>query len=289
MSEDRFPVDISYGAQGGPGFNTSVRAVASGRESRNKNWSIARGKWDVSHGVKNEEQADRLRSFFYSVAQGMFNTFRFKDWSDYAATVSNGYLDESAGDGTPIYQLYKKYTFGSSTYTRTIHKPVAGTLTVTRNGSPVTAGASAGNYSVDTTTGTITFVADASSAVSSITVGATTSVVLAANPGTLTNGQKLYLNGFTGANASAVNGKAHTITNISGSGPYTFTLNTNTAGMTITLGSGVGYKYPQASDVLLWAGEFDCNVRFATDDFNLRIVDKNLYSWEAIPVVEVLI
>jgi uncharacterized phiE125 gp8 family phage protein len=80
----------------------------------------------------------------------------------------------------------------------------------------------------------------ASSAASSITAGATTTVVLAANPGSLVAGDTIRLSGFAGADAALVNGLDHTINSVSGSGPYTFVLATNTAAKTITLGSGVG-------------------------------------------------
>ena len=77
-------------------------------------------------------------------------------------------------------------------------------------------------------------------AASAITAGATTTVVLAANPGTLAAGGLLRLDGFTGADAALLNGLDHTVNSVSGAGPYTFVLATNTAGKTITLGQGAG-------------------------------------------------
>ena len=57
------------------------------------------------------------------------------------------------GDGTTTaFQLVKRYASGSQTWVRTITKPVAGSVAVALNGTPQASG-----WSVDTTTGVITF------------------------------------------------------------------------------------------------------------------------------------
>lgn len=285
--ETRFPDDISYGASGGPGFVTDVVSVNSGAEQRNSVWSEARCAWDVAHGVRNESQLATLIAFF-RVMVGRANGFRFKDWADYQTTTTSGLLSTAGvGDGTPAYQLYKTYILGANSHKRKITKPVASSYTVYRGGVAKTEGGAAGNYALNTTTGVVTWVADASSNASAVTVGATTQVTLAANPGTLVAAQKLYLTGFTGTHAALLNSLAHTINSVSGSGPYVFTLATNTAGKTITVGTGAGAKYPQASETLTWAGEFDVPARFDTDQMRSSIISYNLHSWGQIPVVEI--
>jgi uncharacterized protein (TIGR02217 family) len=282
----RFPEEISYGAQGGPEYSTDVIVLNSGYEQRNANWSIGRCAYDVSHGVKTKADIDALVAFF-RVCKGRTHGFRFKDWLDYQVTVSNGLLGAGIGSGSLTYQINKVYTSGSTTETRAITKPVSGTITVYRGGSPVTIGAAPGNCSVSTTNGTVTFVADASSAASAVTVGTTTSVTLAANPGTLIAGQSLYLSGFSGADAAFLNGIAHTINSVSGAGPYVFVLATNTTGKTITVGSGTGYKYPQSSEALTVACEFDVPCRFDIDRMQVAITDFEVYDWQSIPVLEI--
>ena len=285
--ETRCPDDISYGATGGPGFQTDVVRVNSGAEQRNSLWQDALCSYNVSHGVRNETQLATLIAFFRVMA-GRASGFRFKDWQDYQATTSTGLLGTGGvGTGLPTYQLQKSYATGGSTVYREITKPVSGTTTIYRGGVAQTAGAGAGNYALDTTTGIVTFVADASSAASSVTPGATTQVVLAANPGTLIAGKLLYLSGFTGADAAYLNGLAHTINSVSGAGPYTFTLATDTSGKTITLGTGLGAKYAQASEALTWAGEFDVPCRFDTDQMSTNILAYGLHGWGSVPIVEV--
>lgn len=281
----RFPEDISYGSSGGPGYDTGLAVSASGYEYRNQNWVSTRHIYEASHGLKNAEQLKVLLAFFHNV-KGRAVGFRYKDWADFSVTTTDGYVGSGVGDGTPgPMQLNKAYISGSDTTLRAIRKPTASPApSVYRAGVLKTLTT---HYTLDLATGLLTWVNDASTTANSITVGATTQVVLASNPGTLTAGHKLYLTGFTGTDAALINNLAHTINSVTGAGPYTFTLSTNTAGKTITLGSGLGKKYPQVSEVLAWAGEFDVPCRFDTDRMNVNIENYGSYQWGQIPVVEV--
>lgn len=145
--EIQFPVDISYGALGGPRFSTDVAEVFSGWEQRNINWSEARGEWNVSHGVKTPAQLDALNAFFRA-RRGKAIGFRFKDWSDFSATnqiIGTG----DASDTT--FQLVKSYT-SSVTVDRIINKPVSGTVQIYKDGVLQVSG-----VSVNTVTGLVTF------------------------------------------------------------------------------------------------------------------------------------
>lgn len=146
--EVRFPDDIAYGATGGPAYSTSVVATASGYEQRNMNWSAARGSWDVSSGLKKPSQLDLLIAFFRA-RKGKAYGFRFKDWTDYKAT---GQL-LGAGDGAnKVFQLVKIYASGAGSETRTITKPVLGTV------KPYLAGVlQSSGWSINTATGVLTF------------------------------------------------------------------------------------------------------------------------------------
>jgi len=144
-----FPVDISYGASGGPEYSTDLVKTASGGETRNQNWEYPLHKYDVGHNVKTREQIMKLSAFFRG-RKGKAFGFRFKDWIDYAATGQ--YL--GTGDGaTATYQLIKKYTDdGGYSETRKITKPVNGTVKVYLDDVLQIAG-----YTVDYATGIVTF------------------------------------------------------------------------------------------------------------------------------------
>lgn len=281
----RFPENISYGSTGGPGFNTDVVFVSSGFENTNQNWAQSKCEFEASHGLKTQAQLDDLVTFF-RICAGRATFFRYKDWSDFSVTTSQGRISTAAvGDGTPgPMQLVKRYTWGSYTTDRLIKKPTASPApSVYRAGVLKTLTT---HYTMDLL-GNVTWGSDASSSASSITPGATTQVVLGANPGTLIAGQKIYLTGFAGTDAALVNNLAHTINSVSGSGPYTFTLATVTTGKTITLGSGAGAKYPQATEALTWSGEFDVPCRFDTDKMKVSLAFYQGFEWSQIPIVEV--
>jgi len=144
-----FPEDISYGSSGGPGFNTTVIELSSGHEQRNINWSQARARYDVSHGVKTREQMEELLDFFWA-RRGRAFGFRFKDWSDFRVEqevigVGNGV--------TKVFQMRKTYEPQGYPIVRTIRKINPGTLQVWRNDVLLVAGTS---YTVDNNTGLIT-------------------------------------------------------------------------------------------------------------------------------------
>jgi len=146
----QFPPEISYGAQGGPEFSTSVITVKSGQESRNQNWSESRIKWDVSTAIKNQTDLEELIAFFRA-RKGRAHAFRFKDWSDYTATT------QIIGTGNGVattFQLSKTYNDTLIQTTRVITRPVANTTRIFLNNVEQLSG-----WTVNTTTGIVTFTA----------------------------------------------------------------------------------------------------------------------------------
>lgn len=146
----RLPVDVEQGAQGGPGFKTTILMLSSGFEQRNIEWARQRGDWDVSYGVRTKEDLDEVVAFFH-VRRGRAYGFRFKDWSDFEITAQA----IGTGDGVnAAFQVLKRYTSGSDTFDRKITRLVMGTLSVFVNGVLKT---ETTHYTVDLETGIITF------------------------------------------------------------------------------------------------------------------------------------
>ena len=286
----RFPDTIAYQATGGPEFSTTVVIASSGYEQRNSNWSSVRHRYDVGYTARTQSQKDEIAAFFMAMG-GRQHGFRFKDWADFEATVTTGYLGAGAvGTGLATYQMLKHYANGAVTYQRTITKPVSGSISLTRAGSPVTLGAGAGNAAIDTTTGIVTFVADDSESITGHTPGASHQFTTAADMSMLAIGEKVYISGATvSGGTDVVNGVAHTISNKSGAGPYTWTLSTTTTGLTVS--GGTAYAYPQAGEALKWAGQFDVPTRFDTDRIDWQIANRSgtglLFVAQSIGIVEI--
>jgi uncharacterized protein (TIGR02217 family) len=145
----RFPERIAYGAQGGPEWATTVVVTVSGREQRNAAWQYPRHRWDVSQGINDQADFDTLRAHFLTV-QGRLHGWRFKDWSDYTVSLSQGRVQEIT---TTTFQLVKRYTSGAQTLDRQIRKPLASPFELRNSGTPLTPTT---DYTLDTTTGIVT-------------------------------------------------------------------------------------------------------------------------------------
>lgn len=117
----RFPIDISYGAAGGPEYSTDIAFVNSGHEQRQQNWASARCYFDVSRTITNDTQRNQLLTHF-RIAKGRTHSFPFRDFTDYTVSGTEGILIAIAGS---TYQLYKRYTSAGGTEDRLIALPLA--------------------------------------------------------------------------------------------------------------------------------------------------------------------
>lgn len=143
----KLPENISFGATGGPSYQTDVVILASGYEQRNARWSDSRRRYDIGY-VNSQAEADQLAAFFHAV-KGRANTFRFKDHADYVCTI--GELQAASDDGLQ-WQMFKIYdSYGNLTF-RKITKPVLGTVTLYEGLSEIV-----GDYTIDYDTGIVTF------------------------------------------------------------------------------------------------------------------------------------
>ncbi|MFQ5774204.1 MAG: DUF2460 domain-containing protein [Kiloniellaceae bacterium] len=147
FDEVRLPTKIEFGALGGPRFRTEVVLLGSGHEQRNAEWSAVRGRWDVAPGIQSQSDLSAIIAFWYA-RQGRLRGFRFKDHTDFA--VKGQVLIAGVQGGETSVQLVRTYASGGQAYTRTITKPVAGTVQLFLDGQPIAS-------SVDTATGVATF------------------------------------------------------------------------------------------------------------------------------------
>jgi len=155
--EIQFPTAIAFHSSGGPERKTEIVTLGSGFEERNGVWANSRRHYDVGYGVKTLDDLHAVTAFF-EARLGRLYGFRFKDFADFKSRAPNEAvtpLDQGigTGDGTATqFQLIKTYTFGPSSWVRTIDKPVSGTVRVAIAGVEQTSG-----ISIDITTGLIAF------------------------------------------------------------------------------------------------------------------------------------
>jgi len=157
FDEVQFPTDISRGATSRPRRILDVVTLRSGYEQRNTIWTNSRRSYDVSLGLRDLDDVYAVQEFWEG-RRGGLRGFRFKDWSDFKSVspnVSVSDLDQAMATITSTtFQLQKVYSAASNPWTRTITKPVSGTLVVRDGTGSLTEGV---DYTVDYSTGIVTF------------------------------------------------------------------------------------------------------------------------------------
>jgi len=156
-----FPQRLAFGSVGGPERRTDIVTLASGYEERNTPWAQSRRRYNAGYALSTLDDIHALIAFF-EARQGRLYGFRFRDALDCKSCAPTGTpspADQTIGTGdgtTAAFQLAKTYVSGSQSYARTIAKPVAGSVRVAVDGGEKTLGT---DFTVDTTTGVITFLA----------------------------------------------------------------------------------------------------------------------------------
>jgi uncharacterized protein (TIGR02217 family) len=157
--EVRFPTEISRGAQGGPERRTDVVVLGSGFEERNARWANSRRSYNAGYGVKSLDDLHAVIAFFEE-RRGRLYGFRWRDHADLkscAPSEDAAPLDQAIGTGdgsAAAFQLAKAYGSAFAPWTRTITKPVGGSVRVAVAGAEQSEGSA---FTVDTATGIVTF------------------------------------------------------------------------------------------------------------------------------------
>jgi uncharacterized protein (TIGR02217 family) len=275
----QFPITISYGSTGGPQYQTSVISMRSGQEKRNINWSYPRHIYDASTGIKRIADLEDVIGFFH-IVQGMGYSFRWKDWADFKSCKTGNTptaTDQALGTGDGSedeFQIYKTYTVGSySRQSRKITKPVEGTVLVAIDGEATTA------FSVDTSTGVITFDTNSWSVVAGSTLDDW--IAVSGNKtSTIADGDNFEITGSTG------NDGIYTVASVEYEAGFNRTkINVTGSIESAVVDGNVIHGQPNDGAVLTCGFEFDVHARFDTDELST-----NYAHYEAgmvdVPIVE---
>ncbi|MCR9157906.1 MAG: DUF2460 domain-containing protein [Rhodobacteraceae bacterium] len=159
--EVRFPTALSFGSIGGPERRTDVVTLASGFEERNTPWAHSRRRYDAGIGLRSMDDIDALIAFF-EARRGQMYGFRWKDWADFKSCKPSAQImatDQVIGTGDGVaadFALAKAYVSGDAVYARPVVKPVSGSVLVAVGGMTLEEGT---DFSVDVTTGVVSFLA----------------------------------------------------------------------------------------------------------------------------------
>jgi uncharacterized protein (TIGR02217 family) len=151
--EVRLPVRLAFGSTGGVERRTEIVTLGSGFERRSTPWAHGRRRYLIGANLRSLDDMAALTAFF-EARRGRLYGFRFRDFADFkscAPGAAIGAADQALGEGDGVrteFQLVKRYGDGPA---RGIAKPVAGTVRVAVDGLEL------GGFTVDATTGTVTF------------------------------------------------------------------------------------------------------------------------------------
>ena len=158
--EERFPIDVRLGMSYADDYTVLITTTAAGAECRRLVQPFPVRSFHVNFTTDQADLWARVLALYHR-AYGRFAGFRVKCLDDFSTNNLAGTptpTDEMlANSATGIYQLRNFYgTNGTALAgvgypSRTIYKPVAGTVVVAKNGVTISSG-----LSVDTTNGLIT-------------------------------------------------------------------------------------------------------------------------------------
>ena len=136
----RFPLQLGFGASGGPEFSTQIVVTGSGHEQRNSQWSDALVHYDAGVGIRSEADLAALLAFFRA-RRGQAHGFRFRDPIDHSSAamgLAAAAMDQRLGvgdGGTTRFALVKHYGDPDELQTRRVTRPVAASVLVAVDGA----------------------------------------------------------------------------------------------------------------------------------------------------------
>lgn len=153
---------VSWGATGGPMYNTTGVIGNNGNKQSNINWDIPLSRWSLSQ-VMPDHQAQIYFNSFWRTVKGKGHSWLFKDWNDYRVLASGSYgltYDQGVFEalGSDIYQLAKRYYNGITDDIRPIFRLKPGVFTLYNGVTALTEGV---NYTLDDLTGKLTIIGGA--------------------------------------------------------------------------------------------------------------------------------
>jgi len=264
---------VKYGSSWSDEYVVDVTTTSSGQEDRFLIHSFPKRTLSLDFDLSVDDMWTNIINLYHR-AHGTYSGFRARchdEWS------SNGAIGTPTRTDQPLalisglsYQLRKYYGLdkaaGAAGYPyRTIFKPVSGTVLVGVGGKKVT------EFTVDTTTGVVTFSATTGS-IGSISNAAQASITFSGT--SYAAGNSFYISGVAGM--TQINGLRATVISTYAGGCV---VDINTSAFSAYTSGGITQAKPYAGEVVTAGFEFDLPVRFKTvlpvgQDYPLhRVVD----------------
>jgi len=280
--EERMPEEVRIGAQARSSYQVQITRTAGGSEYRRLVHNLPMRSFTIQFTSLRDDIIKRVLDL-YDRAHGRYAGFRVR-WPDDCTTRTDGRSAPTAIDQTlvrisaGVYQMQKAYgqggtPSGAGLPVRTIYKPVSGTALVAVGGVSWASG-----WTLDSTTGRITFSPNKTKAITSISKASSAVVGVVAHSFSI--GDSVHFSGVVGM--TEINGQRGTIT---ASTTDTITVSINSTGYSTYTSGGTANTQPQASETVTGGCEFDLPCRF-NSDIDVTLLTKTVREISSIEVVE---
>jgi uncharacterized protein (TIGR02217 family) len=256
--EERLPGDALIGAVYADEYNVEITATSGGQEYRRVVHPFPARHFTVTYRLEQSDLWTRVLGLYHR-AYGMFGGFRVKTIDDFSTNGNTGtptasdqvMLLVSAG----VYQLQKQYGTGGTPLSiglpvRTIFKPVASTTVIGLSGV-----ATPNGWTVDTTTGLVTFAANKAGVVTGISRASSAIATIGAHAFVV--GDSAYFSGVAGM--TQINSLRGLVTAISGT---SITVAIDSTLFSAYASGGSVNSRPQAGEPVTAGCQFDIPCRF---------------------------
>lgn len=259
--EERISSLIRMGSSYVDDYAVDIVTTSGGQEYRSLVHPFPVRKFDVSYLLDNNQTYAELQAIYHR-AHGRFAGFRarcFDEWSSNGRTGTPTAFDQPMGlVSAGVYQLRKLYgtdkAAGATGYAyREIRKPVSGTVRVAIGATEIRNA----DWSVDATTGRVTFAADKTAAITGISKAS--SAVLTVGANSFVVGESVQVSGVVGM--TQINGMRALVT---ARDTTTITVAINSTAFSTYTSGGVVHTRPQPGESVTAGFEFDFPVRFNT-------------------------
>jgi len=259
--EERLSIDVRMGASYADDFAVEISEDAGGSEYRHLIHPYLRREFTVMYTKVTPDLWASVISLYHRV-YGKYAGFRVRCEDDFS--TNGDVLDPTAFDHVlqeltayTTYQLLKEYGAGGAAISvgpplRTIFKPVAGTVRVAIDALEQQEGKL---WTVDTTTGIVSFAADKTRAITGISQAANAVVTVGSH--TFAVGESLNFSGVVGM--TEINGLRGAIIAVD---TLNVTVAIDTTAFTAYTSGGNVHTQPQVGEVVKGGCQFDIPCRF---------------------------
>jgi uncharacterized protein (TIGR02217 family) len=123
---------VTRGSRGGPQFKRIKVYTEGGALKQRFLWSRQKIQFDLSYGIKTQQDFEEIRALFYVVFDGQLDGFLVRDWGDYRLDADTSSLTLISGTN---WQINRRYNFRGHTVDRPITRPESGLLVYDAGGT----------------------------------------------------------------------------------------------------------------------------------------------------------